>query len=129
MPVLRSASALASVSVMATGAERASRMTKSFPSPCILSNRVAMRGDLGTGAESGNLGTKLAELRFQWETSAMKALLFAALALTPSVGLACSVTSGFRVSTNIELIQEADLVVLARVEGGPKQWEEVPGAV
>lgn len=37
----------------------------------------------------------------------------------PTAGLACSPIGGYRAPTNIELLQKADLVVLARVSRGP----------
>ena len=44
-------------------------------------------------------------------------VLAVAWAFAPVPAAACSVVSGYRVPTNIELVAEADLVVLARVVG------------
>lgn len=61
----------------------------------------------------------------------MRSLLLA-LALTTGLSgpaLACSPVSGYRTPTNVEVVQEADLVVLARVEGerqvGPDRFDRV----
>ena len=51
-------------------------------------------------------------------------LLIASLLLWASPGLACSPDGKYRVPTNVELLQKADLVVLATVVTGPRTPEE-----
>src|SRR5689334_16024883 len=48
--------------------------------------------------------------------------LFASLAVPAS---ACSVVEGYHIPTNIELIDKADLVVLAEVVGGPDTLDDI----
>lgn len=52
-----------------------------------------------------------------------RAWLAVVLLIVPATGLACSPEPGYRVPTNIELLQKADLVVLARVASGPMTFE------
>lgn len=42
----------------------------------------------------------------------------AVLAATPFPAVACSVTGDYRIPTNLELVESADLIVLATVDGG-----------
>ena len=55
----------------------------------------------------------------------MKALVYALIMLVaaPATVLACTPVFGYRVPTNIELLEKADLVVLARVRQGPSECE------
>lgn len=45
-------------------------------------------------------------------------LIAAALAAAPLPAIACSVAPGYRVPTNMELVMDADLILLARVDQG-----------
>lgn len=51
----------------------------------------------------------------------------ALLLVLPTAGLACSPLGGYRAPTNIELLQKADLVLLARVVAGPRTDAEAWG--
>ena len=48
------------------------------------------------------------------------------LATSATAAQACSVTSSYRVPTNLQLVEQADVIVLARVtDGGPSSFGEV----
>lgn len=49
----------------------------------------------------------------------IRLLLLCALAMLPVRASACSLAEGYRTPTNFELVQKADLIVLARVVDGP----------
>lgn len=54
----------------------------------------------------------------------LAALVALCLALSPGVSQACSPIAGYRVPTNIELLERADLVVLARTAPGPQSCRQ-----
>lgn len=43
-------------------------------------------------------------------------------AVMPAPGFACSLIGDYRVPTNFEMVQKADVIVIVRVESGPEQW-------
>lgn len=51
-------------------------------------------------------------------------ILLAIAALTPVDAWACTVWEGYRIPTNIELLEDADLVVLGSVDPGPERCEK-----
>ena len=54
----------------------------------------------------------------------MRAWPLAALLACASPALACSVVPGYRIPTNLELVADADLIVLGRVVAGDEAAQE-----